>query len=388
MADRTFVIVGAGMAGAKAAETLREEGFDGRVVLVGAEPEAPYERPPLSKGYLIGDSAREEARVHDAGFYEQRDIELRDATEATAIDTGAHTVTLGSGEELAYDRLLIATGAIPKRPPIPGADLDHVRVLRSLADSDALREAFGRGGSLAVIGGGWIGCEVAAAARGYGVKVTLIEQAEQPLAGVLGAEVGAIFAAVHREKGVDVVTDAKVERIDADAVQLGGGRSVVADLVLLGVGVAPDTRLAEAAGIELDNGIVCDERLRTSAPDVYAAGDVANALRPRYGRRVRVEHWANALEQGPAAARSMLDGGEPFDDLPFFFSDQYEVGMEYYGLHSPDDAVELQGDVDGRQFRAVWTGSDGRVTAAMHVNDWDASDEVKQLVESGSRRGD
>jgi len=389
MADRsTFVIVGAGFAGAKAAETLRQEGFDGRIVLLGNEPVRPYERPPLSKDFLQGKATFDDAAVHEEGFYAQHDVELLTGTSAAGLDTAAHRLTLDSGETLEYDRLLIATGAVPRRPPIPGADLDGVQVLRSFADAQALRERLEAGGRLAVIGAGWIGCEVAASARTVGAEVTLVEQAATPLEGVLGAELGGFFADLHRRNGVNLLTGAGVERIEGDGavrgIRLADGTEAACDTVVIGVGVAPDTRLAEAGGLEIDNGVATDAQLRTSAPDVFAAGDVANAQHPRYGRRVRVEHWANALEQGSAAGRAMLDKLDAYTLLPFFFSDQYDVGMEYFGLHGRDDRLVVQGELGAESFRASWQAADGQVTAAMHVNDWDASEELKALVERGA----
>ena len=385
MADRkTFVVVGAGLAGAKAALTLREEGFDGRIVLVGAEPRAPYERPPLSKDYLRGESDADAALVAPEAAYEEHEIELLTGVEAVALDPGGRRVELAAGRPLAYDRLLIATGAVPRRPPIPGAERDGVHVLRTLDDADVLRAALARGGPLAIVGAGWIGCEVAASARQGGVDVTLAEQASQPLERVLGPELGRFFADVHRDHGVDVRTGAQVAAIEGaervERVRFADGSAVECDTLLLGVGVAPDTRLAVAGGLEVADGIVVDERLRTSAPDVFAAGDVASAAHPRYGRRVRVEHWANALEQGPAAARSMLGRGAPYDAVPYFFTDQYDVGIEYVGLHGPGDRLELRGEPDVSGFQAFWTAPDGRVTAGMHVNDWDAIDAIKARV--------
>jgi 3-phenylpropionate/trans-cinnamate dioxygenase ferredoxin reductase component len=388
VAEQTFVIVGAGMAGAKAAETLREEGFDGSVVLVGSERARPYERPPLSKGYLMGQSPFEEAYVHPEAFYAEQRIELLTGTSATALDLAAHTVELHDGRSLPYDRLLLATGAVPRRLPVAGAELEGVHVLRTSGDSDALRAAFERGGALAVVGAGWIGCEVAAAARSKGLEVALIEVAEQPLEGVLGARLGAFFAHVHRQEGVRLLTGARVEALEGagrvEAVRLADGTRVECTTVVIGVGVAPDTRLAEAAGLEVDGGVLADERLRTSDPDVFAAGDVANAVRPRYGRRVRVEHWANALEQGPAAARSMLGAGEPFDALPYFFTDQYDVGIEYVGLHAASDTLVVRGRPEERRLHAFWLGADGRLTAGMHVNEWDSIEPIKQLVGAGA----
>ena len=381
----TFVIVGAGLAGAKAAETLREEGFEGRVVLVGAEPELPYERPPLSKKYLTGDAEREDAHVHPPAFYEEQGIELVSGALATGLDVEAHRVGLADARSLEYDRLLIATGAVPRRPPIDGIDRDGVLVLRTLADADALRRRLAGGGPVAIVGAGWIGCEVAAAARTLGAEVTLIEQAAVPLERVLGPQLGAMYADVHRDHGVRLLTGRGVARI-GDGVRLDDGEVVAAETVVVGVGVAPDTRLAAAGGLSVDDGILADEHLRTSAPDVFAAGDAANALHPRYGRHVRVEHWANALNQGVAAARSMLGRGEPYARLPYFFSDQYDVGMEYVGLHDPAaDRLVVEGSVEERRFQAFWVDRDGSVTAGMHVNEWDRGIEpVKRVVEAGA----
>jgi len=379
---RTFVIVGGGLAAAKAAETLRDEGFDGRLVVVAEEDRLPYERPPLSKSYLAGESPFSDAVVHDEGFYGERDVELLRGTSATALDPGAHRVTLSNGSQIAYDRLLIATGAVPRRPPIEGADGGTVLTLRSVADSDAIKAAASGGGRLAIVGAGWIGCEVAASARGLGAEVTVIEQAATPLEAVLGAELGAFFAELHRSHGVELLMGAGVERITPDGLELAGGRFVEAGAVLLATGVAPATALAEAAGLEVDNGIVVDELLGTSAEDVFAAGDVANTPHPRYGR-IRVEHWDNAIGQGEAAARSMLGKGEPYTKLPYFFTDQYDLGMEYVGHHGAADELTIRGSLEDANFRAYWTAADGHVTAAMHVNDWDAIDPMRELVEAG-----
>jgi 3-phenylpropionate/trans-cinnamate dioxygenase ferredoxin reductase subunit len=378
---KTFVIVGGGLAGARAAEELRSAGFDGRVVLVAGEPALPYERPPLSKSYLAGESPAEDAQVHDKGFYAEQEIELLTSTRAAALDTAARTVSLPDGSELGYDRLLLATGAVPRRPPIGDA-----RVLRSFADADALKAAIRPGTRVVIVGAGWIGCEVAATARGLGAEVTLIEQGSAPLERVLGPRLGAFFADLHRSHGVELLANSGVASIDGGAVRLAAGRTLDSDLVLLGVGVAPDTALAEAAGLDIDDGIVTDELLRTSAPGVFAAGDVASAWHPRYGRRVRVEHWDNAQAQGAAAARSMLDLGEPYDKVPYFFSDQYDLGLEYVGLHDPADEVVIRGSLDEARFQAFWIGPDGRVTAGMHVNDWDAIEPIRTLVDQRADR--
>jgi 3-phenylpropionate/trans-cinnamate dioxygenase ferredoxin reductase component len=291
MSEETSVIIGAALAGAKAAETLREEGYGGRVVLVGDEPELPYERPPLSKQYLTAEAERDSAHVHPREYYAERAIELLHAT-ASAVDPVQHRVALADGRVLNYDRLLIATGAVPRRPPIAG--IERARTLRTLADADALRAAFAGGGTVAVIGAGWIGSEVAAAARSHGAEVVLIEQAATPLEAVLGSELGSLFADLHSSHGVRLLCGAGVAAIGDASVQLADGTEVACDHVVVGVGVAPATELAAAAELEVDDGIVTDEYLRTSAPDVSAAGDVARAFHPRYGRHLRVEHWANA----------------------------------------------------------------------------------------------
>jgi 3-phenylpropionate/trans-cinnamate dioxygenase ferredoxin reductase component len=383
-AERTFVIVGAALAGARAAETLREQGFDGRVVLVGAESVRPYERPPLSKEYLRGEGGREKVWVHeDEGFYAQHDIELLLGRTAVALDAAAHELTLDGGETLGYDRLLLTTGAEPKRLPIPGADLDGVLYLRSVEDSDALRERIERGGHVVVVGAGWIGTEVAASARQKGLEVTLLDPLSVPLERVLGREVGVVFHQLHEDNGVHVLCGTGVEGFEGsgavERVRTSDGQTIDCDFAVVGIGVAPRVELAQEAGIDVDDGILVDELLRTSAPDVFAAGDVARAQHPLYGERIRVEHWANALNQGPAAARSMLDAGEPYARVPYFFSDQFDLGMEYSGYATSWDRVVFRGDVAAREFMAFWMTGD-RVAAAMNANVWDVTADVQRLI--------
>ena len=384
---RSIVIVGGGLAGAKAAEALRNEGYEGRVVLVGQEPRRPYERPPLSKDYLRGEAELESAYVHAQGFYDDQSIELRTGVEVTAIDRGAKEVVLDGGERIGWDCILIATGAEPRRLALPGADLDGVMYLRSVEDSDRLKGAIAKGGRLVVVGAGWIGSEAAASARQGGMEVTVLERLGVPLENVLGPTLGAVYADIHRDRGVELLAGVELESLEGGAqverVRLRDGRTIDCDAVLVGVGVAPRTGLAEAAGLEVDNGILVDGMLR-AAPDVFAAGDVANVLHPFYDRRVRVEHWANALNQGPAAARNMLGREEPYDRIPYFFSDQYDVGMEYSGLASSTDEVVVRGDLAAREFIAFWM-SDGRVTAGMNVNVWDVTDAIQALVRSRTR---
>ena len=381
--DQTHIIVGASLAGAKAAETLRAEGFDGRVVLVGAEDERPYERPPLSKDYLRGEVGREKVYVHDESFYSEHDIELRLGTTAVELNASSKELTLGNGDRLSYDRLLLATGSEPRRLALPGAELDGVLYLRSVHDSDALRERLDRGGAVVVVGAGWIGAEVAASARQRGLEVTIIEPASVPLERVMGAEVGAIYRDIHTDHGVEMLMGTGVEAFEGETVvervRTSDGRLLECDFVVVGVGVEPRIQLAERAGLEVDNGILVDEHLETSMPGVFAAGDVANARHPFYGERIRVEHWANALHQGPAAARGMLGQADPFDRLPYFFSDQYEVGMEYLGFAREWDRVVFRGDPSSREFIAFWI-SDERVVAGMNVNVWDVTDPIRRLI--------
>jgi 3-phenylpropionate/trans-cinnamate dioxygenase ferredoxin reductase subunit len=386
--EETFVIVGASLAGAKAAETLRAEGFDGRIVLIGAERERPYERPPLSKDYLRGESPREKAYVHPESYYAQSGIELWTSTPVTELDAAASEVVLHGGERLRYDRLLLATGAEPRRLHVPGAELEGVLYLRDLDDSDAIAGRLRGGGKVVVIGGGWIGAEVAASAREKGLDVTIVEQASVPLERVLGREVGAIYAGIHGDHGVELVTGIGLEAFEGgrtvERVRLSDGRTIDCDFVVVGVGVAPRIGLATAAAIDTDNGILVSDRLETSAPGIFAAGDVANAAHPVYGRRIRVEHWANALNQGPAAASNMLGKGQPYERLPYFFSDQYDVGMEYSGYATSWDEVVFRGDPGGREFIAFWLEG-GRPVAGMNVNVWEVTDQIQALIRSGER---
>jgi 3-phenylpropionate/trans-cinnamate dioxygenase ferredoxin reductase subunit len=381
--DRTHLIVGASLAGAKAAETLREEGFDGRVVLVGAEDERPYERPPLSKDYLRGEAGRDKVYVHDERFYAEHDIELVLGRSAVSLDTGRRELALDDGERLRYDRLLIATGAEPRRLAIPGAALDGVLYVRSVRDSDALRERLDRGGSVVVVGAGWIGSEVAASARQRGLDVTVVEPASVPLERVLGTELGAVYRDIHTDHGVEMLLGTGVAAFEGDGaverVRTSDGRALECDFVVIGVGVEPRTGLAAEAGIAVDNGILVDEFLQTGVPGVFAAGDVANSHHPFYGERIRVEHWANALNQGPAAARNMLGHATAYERLPYFFSDQYDVGMEYTGFARSWDRVVVRGDPARREFVAFWLVGD-RVVAGMNVNVWDVTDPIKHLI--------
>jgi 3-phenylpropionate/trans-cinnamate dioxygenase ferredoxin reductase subunit len=383
MSNRTFVIVGASLAGAKAAEELRTQGFDGRVVLLGAEPERPYERPPLTKDYLRGESEREKAYVHAAGFYAEHEIELETDTTVAEVDPAGGRVTLADGRAIAFDRLLLTTGAEPRRIAVDGAALDGVHQLRTLADCDVLRERLEDGGRVVVVGAGWIGSEFAASARQRGLEVTVVDPLELPNERIFGAEIGAFYRDVHTSHGVEMVLGEGVEAILGDtavkAVRTAGGREIACDFVVVGIGVTPRTQLAAAAGLAVDNGILVSDALQTSAPNVFAAGDVANADHPFYGERLRLEHWANALNQGPAAARSMLDQPTSYDRIPYFYSDQYDVGMEYSG-HAPTwDEVVFRGERDSGEFIAFWL-QDQRVIAGMNVNVWDVNEHIQALI--------
>ena len=381
--DQTFVIVGASLAGAKAAETLRAEGFEGRLVLVGAEEQRPYERPPLSKEYLRGEAGLDSVYVHPEGFYAEQEIELRLGTTAERLDTSNRELTLDDGERLRYDRLLLATGSEPRRLSIPGAELDGVLYLRSLRDSDALRERLDAGGAVVVVGAGWIGSEVAASARQRGLDVTVVDPAAVPLERVLGPEVGAVYRDIHADHGVRMLLGTGVETFEGDTaverVRTSDGRVLGCDFVVAGIGARPRTGLAAQAGLAVDDGVLVDEHLRTSVPGVLAAGDVALARHPLYGQPVRVEHWDNALHQGPVAARAMLGLPAVYDRVPYFFSDQYDVGMEYAGFAREWDRVVFRGDPAGREFIAFWLAGD-RIVAGMNVNVWDVSDAIQRLI--------
>ncbi|MFJ4706057.1 NAD(P)/FAD-dependent oxidoreductase [Streptomyces anulatus] len=394
-AHQTFVIVGAGLAGAKAAETLRAEGFTGRVILIGDERDHPYERPPLSKGYLAGKAERDSVFTHERAWYAGADIELHLGQPVTALDRYAKTVQLGDNTVIHYDKLLLATGSEPRRLDIPGTELAGVHHLRRLAHADRLRNvlaALGRdNGHLVITGAGWIGLEVAAAARGYGAEVTVVEAEPTPLHQVIGPELGQIFTELHSAHGVRFHFGARLtEIIGQDGMVLAArtddGEEHPAHDVLAAIGAAPRSALAEAAGLEMADrahggGIAVDASLRTSDPHIHAAGDVAAAAHPLLGARLRVEHWANALNGGPAAARAMLGQDVSYDRVPYFFSDQYDLGLEYSGWAPPGsyDEVIIRGDAGKREFIAFWL-KDRRVLAGMNVNVWDVTETIQELI--------
>ncbi len=383
MGDETFVLVGGGLASARAIEAIREGGHEGPVVLVSADPEPPYDHPPLSKAVLLGAEPLESAYLHPREWYDDHGVELRLGVEATALDPARRRLTLADGTEVGWDRLLLATGAEPRRLDIPGAELDGVLYLRDLDDSKAIAERLRPGAKLAVIGAGWIGAEVAASARQRGLDVTVIDPVAVPLERVLGSEVGAVYRDIHADHGVRMLLGTGVEAFEGDGavqrVRTTDGATLDCDFVVVGIGVTPCTGLADDAGLGVDNGILVDEHLQTDAAGVFAAGDVANAHHPLYDERIRVEHWANALNQGPVAAQAMLGRPVIYDSVPYFFSDQYDVGMEYAGHARRWDRVVLRGDPAGREFIAFWLAGD-RLLAGMNVNVWGVTDHIQRLI--------
>lgn len=377
-----IVVVGGGLAAGSAVTELRDAGYDGDLVVLAEEHHVPYERPPLSKAVLRGEKPVESAYVHPSSWYAEHDVVVRTGSRVTAIDPVGQTVSSEVGET-PFSALLLATGSRVRTLPIEPTDRIEVRYLRSVDDATGLHDRLGPDRRLLVLGAGWIGMEAAASARQLGTAVTVVDPAEQPLLAVLGPEVGARFAAVHRDQGVDLRTRTALDHLDGGDAVLTDGSTVPVDTVLVGVGVVPNTELAEAAGLRVDNGVLVDSHLRTDHPAIYAAGDVANALHPVLGERVRVEHWQNALGQGRTAARALLGHPATYDDLPYFFTDQFDLGMEYFGhLGSGGfDELRLEDGADGA-FAAFWTRGD-RLVAAMHVNQWDRSDELRDRVREG-----
>lgn len=387
--QQVFTIIGGGLAGATAAETLRSEGFEGRIRLIAGEAHAPYLRPPLSKEYLKGDAERDTIFVQKPEWYREQRVELEQGVAVQSLDTDARTITLADGRTETYDRLLLATGASPRHLPLDGANLDGVHYLRTVEDSERLKSEIAAGGRrVVIIGSGWIGLEVASAARAYGNEVTVIGRETLPLDNVLGAELGAVFEALHTANGVRLIGAASTRGIDGEdghvTAVVTGSETIGADVVVIGAGAIPNVELAKAAGLTVDNGVLVDQALRTSVPEIFAAGDVANAYHPVADAHLRNEHWANAIAQGKAAAKSMLGQSVVFDDIPYFYTDQFDLGMEYSGYPTltTGASVVFRGDVEKREFIAFWV-AEGRVVAGMNVNVWDVNDDVQALIRSG-----
>lgn len=376
MSIERIVIVGSGGAGTKAAESLRKRGYDGSLTLVTADPHPPYARPPLSKAYLRGELALEK-------FFLALPDELDLRVSTTVAEIGEDEVVLDSGERLGYDRLLLATGSEPRR--LPGTDLAGIHYLRNVENSEAIRRDAQAGRRAVVIGAGFIGSEVAASLRQLGLDVTVVEAGRLPLEHVFGPEIGEFYRDLHVAEGVEVLTSAKLDGFEGDgsvqAARLEDGTTLEADLVVVGIGVTPRTELAEAAGLEVDKGVLVSERLETSKPGIYAAGDIANAEHPFYGTRVRVEHWFNSANQGPVAAANMLGEDESYDRIPYFYSDQFDTKMEYSGYAPEWDEVVFRGDPESRTFMAFWL-QDDRVLAGMSVNVPDTTEPVEALIRS------
>ena len=383
-----FVIVGGGVAAAKAAEGLRAAGGDGPAVVLTAEPELPYERPPLSKEFLRGEAGREKTRTHDEAWYRDHDVEVLPATRASTLDVATRTVTTEIGDQLRYRRgLVLATGAQPNRLGLPGEELDGVYYLRTVDDAERLRAAISRAESMVVIGGGFIGAEVAASATQMDTRVTLLERSDTLWTRAVGPELGRFFEAFQRDRGVHVRTRTSAERIEGgdqvEAVVLPDGSRLPAEVVVIGVGVHPDTDLAARAGLRVDDGVLVDQRLQ-AAEGVWAAGDVANADHPLFGR-IRIEHWAEALNQGLLAGRNLAGAGDRYDRVPYFFSDQFDLSLSYLGHVREWDELVVQGsqEVDDPRFVA-WYLRQGTPQAALIVNDWDAEDPVREVIRRGA----
>ncbi|TDD49970.1 NAD(P)/FAD-dependent oxidoreductase [Kribbella antibiotica] len=396
-AAEPIVIVGASLAGATAAKTLREEGWTGGIVLIGSETELPYERPPLSKDVLLAKKGPESAQLHDQQWYDDNTVELRLNTTVTAIDSAGHNVTLDDGSTQAYAKLLIATGSRVRRLDVPGGDLAGIHYLRTAAESQALTDAYAAKPRVVVVGAGWIGLEAASAAKERGCEVTVVDPQPTALAAALGEQVGELYAEFHRQHGVEFRFGSGVEGFEGTdqvtGVRISGGEVLPADLVVVGVGVQPNTELASEAGIEVatreaGSGIVTGADLKTSADDVYAAGDVVRWNHPLFGRPIRVEHWQNAKDTGADAAKAILGQDVSHDALPYFFTDQFDLGMEYVGdlPHGTSYQVVLRGDPKSGAYFAFWLDDDNHVLAGMHVNMWDDGvGGVRDLIKSGKQ---
>ena len=367
----TIAIVGASLAGSSAAATLREEGFDGRVLLIGAEPQLPYDRPPLSKNYLRGTTPFEKTLLRPPEFYRERDIEMRLGSTVVKVDPEKRMLALHDGERLEFDQLLVATGGRNRRFPIPGLDLPGVFDLRTVADADRIREAMARGGRAVVVGMGFIGAEVAASMRQSGLEVVAVEPFRTPLYRALGEEIGRVVEGLHRDHGVEMLLDDAVTAFEGsgkvERVITRNGRRIECNLAVFGLGIEPATELVAGTAVRVDNGIVVDDQCRTNVPGIFAAGDVANHYHPVCGRQMRVEHWQNGVKQGAAAARSMLGRDQSYDEVHWFWSDQFDANIQYAGFHAAWDRIVVRGSLPERKFLAFYL-ADGRVESVVAIN--------------------
>ena len=385
-ADRTHVIVGAGHAGGRAAQAMRQYGFEGRVLLIGEEPHLPYERPPLSKELIVTDAGLEKVRLHDAAWYAENRIELIAAKAATSIDAAAKTVGLADGRTIGFDRLMLTTGARVRRLPVPGAGLDGVFYLRTIEDSEAIRAQIAAGTEVAVIGGGFIGLEIAGSAAKRGAGVTVLEAADRPMGRSVAPEVSDWFAGMHRARGVDLRLGVSVAAIEgnraATGVRLGDGSVVPATVVVIGIGILPNIEIAQTAGLAVDNGIVVDDRGRTSHPDIWAAGDVANQPNAFAGRRLRLESYQNAQDQAAAVARNLCGADEAYEDSLWVWSDQHDVNLQMTGAPESWDGLLWRGDPDDSRFTVFYMAG-GRIVAVNTVNNGREMRPARMLMESG-----
>ena len=385
-ADRTHVIVGAGHAGGRAAQAMRQYGFEGRILLIGEEPHVPYERPPLSKELIVTDAGLEKVRLHDAAWYAENRIELIAGNTATELDAAAKTVGLADGQTIGFDRLMLTTGARVRRLPVPGADLDGVFYLRTIEDSEAIRAQIAAGTEVVVIGGGFIGLEIAGSAVKRGAKVAVLEAADRLMGRSVAPEVSDWFARMHRDRGVDLRLGISIAAIEGNGtvsgVRLGDGSVVPAEVVVIGIGILPNVEIAEAAGLAVDNGIVVDERGRTSHPDIRAAGDVANQPNAFAGRRLRLESYQNAQDQAAAVARNLCGADEAYEDSLWVWSDQHDVNLQMTGAPEAWDSLLWRGDPDEGRFTVFYMAG-GRIVAVNTVNNGREMRPARMLMESG-----
>ncbi|WP_375207795.1 NAD(P)/FAD-dependent oxidoreductase [Hyphococcus sp.] len=379
-----FIIIGAGQAGAQAAISLRQAGFDGEIVMIGGEPAPPYQRPPLSKAYLKGDLAEERLYLRPADFYAAQNIDLRLSDQVTIIDRGAKTVHTEAGLKLAYDKLLIATGAPPRRLTVSGSDLEGVFYLRTHADSNALRAVLTCKGRVVIVGAGYIGLEVAAVARQAGRDVTVLEMADRVLARVASKPVSDFYEKLHADAGVDLRLGATLKGFEGKNGKLSGatlanGQTIDCAAALVGIGAVPEVTLAAEAGLTVANGIVVDDHACSVDEDIYAAGDCTNFPSPRYGRRMRLESVPNAIEQAKVAAANMAGSDVIYDALPWFWSDQYDVKLQTVGLSEGHDELIVRGMPDVKKF-SVWYFKNGGLLATDAVNDPSAFAMAKRVL--------